>query len=231
MAIKIGGTTVIDNSRNVVAVSGTFSSTLVAVSGTFSSTVSSAATPTAPAHLATKQYVDDTAASSVGISVTSITVTTQSSIDFTGISSNVVEMVLTVYNLSNNNGSTTQYVRIGDSGGLETTGYSARCSNVNLGASPTLTQDYVTDRFPLYTKPSGNALGTAGSFILTRIGTAATTWTFSGNCASNNVASTGDFATSTTSGSKTLTGTLDRLSILPSGALFSGTAVLTMYSS
>ena len=135
---------------------------------------------------------------------------------WTGIPSDAVQIMI-VHNGWSQDASASQLIEIGDSGGLETAGYSqgqGYFGASNNGSGNTSNANWGNSYFNAAT----NAL--TGLIVLTRVGTTnewCCQWFF------NNISGTCGF----TLGNKTLSGTLDRVQIRPaSGNFDAGTASL-----
>jgi hypothetical protein len=128
--------------------------------------------------------------------------TSGTSVDFTGIPSWVKKITVMFQGVSTN-GTSDFLIQLGDSGGIETTGY--------LGASSAIGATVASTN---YTAGFGSAQNNAanlthGSFVITLF--ESNTWTIAGLVARSNFA-----GTITTAGSKTLSDTLDRIRITTS---------------
>jgi hypothetical protein len=145
--------------------------------------------------------------------------TSGTSKDFTDIPSWVKRITIAFANVSMSS-TDTLFVQIGDSGGLESTGYTSTGGHVINGAPSSAAIATVTTAFHVQTGQA--AQGFYGHMILTLL--ADTTWVMSvSGCISN-------YALVAGGGIKTLSGTLDRLRILPSGAnSFDAGSVNIMY--
>lgn len=134
---------------------------------------------------------------------------TGGSVDFTGIPSWVKKITVMISGLSVNAASTTNVrIQIGDSGGIEATGYTSSSYGTVLASSNaqgvTSTTGYVLNYAVL-----DSATNTYyGSVILTNL--SGNTWVASGTFHSANQGSY-------LAGTKTLSGTLDRLSVVTDG--------------
>jgi hypothetical protein len=122
-------------------------------------------------------------------------------VDFTGIPS-WVERITVMFNEVSTNGTSNWLIQLGDSGGIETTGYI--CVGTYLGALTTGTN---------FTAGFGLLFGTAGhvaqgTVVLTNLNT--NIWTVDGGLAGSGAAAGYIYSTS---GSKTLSSTLDRVRI------------------
>lgn len=147
---------------------------------------------------------DGSAVSGSGTLETEQATTSGTAFDFTGISSNVLRITVIFEDVSLN-GTDDLLVQIGDSGGIETTGYTA-----TSGASSS------TAGFIL--RSANAARVVSGHMIITQI--SGNTWIYSAVYRSD--ASTNSFG----GGHKTLSGTLDRLRLTRTGSnTFDGGAV------
>ena len=129
--------------------------------------------------------------------------TSGTSITFTGIPAGVKQITISFLAVSTD-GTGSKVVRIGDSGGIETADYAStgsRLSTTGVGS------EAVTGGFNINTTNVSNTL--QGSIILTLLNSSTNTWAAFGSFA--------DIAISNllflTAGTKSLTGTLDRVSI------------------
>jgi hypothetical protein len=143
-------------------------------------------------------------ASSVITSGTAVASTSGTSIDFTGIPS-WVKRITVMFNGVSTNGANAILIQLGDSGGVETSGY--------IGCGSTITSSG-TAGSTAYTTGFGlrktNAVDTRGGAVtLSTLGS--NVWVASG--VSNPDGSSLDFV----AGYKTLSGTLDRVRITTSG--------------
>ena len=133
---------------------------------------------------------------------TAVASTSGTSIDFTSIPSWVKRVTVMLSGVSTN-GTSINLIQIGDSGGIENTGYSG------VGTSITSTPGVI-----VAAQTAGFGIGGNNSAANTKNGDAVltmltgNTWTINGQFAFGNEART-DF----TAGSKTLSGTLDRIRI------------------
>lgn len=134
--------------------------------------------------------------------------TSGTSIDFTSIPSWVKRITVMLDNVSTN-GTDNWLVQIGDSGGIEATGYTGTAANVLNGASPVNAQ-YAGAGFVI---PSGGAANViTGSIVLTLL--TSTTWVATGTLALTNSANI-----FLTGGSKALSATLDRVRLTTTGGV------------
>ena len=130
---------------------------------------------------------------------------TGTSVDFTGIPAGV-KRVTVMFNGVSKSGSGLFDIRLGDSGGIEATGY---ISKTSLGDnSATYTASSTTGFTPAPDFLTANTVGIVGSYVFVNI--SGTTWIGTGNFCSDSAVSN---SSASSSGSKTLTGTLDRLSV------------------
>jgi hypothetical protein len=125
--------------------------------------------------------------------------------DFTGIPAGTRQIVVS-FNEVSLDGSDNILVQIGDSGGLETSGYLATGSSIinTTTASTNSAAGFVL-------RVSADAQVTSGSMILTLVDPATNTWVVSGTAKSNTN------TTQVLGGSKALSAELDRLRITRSG--------------
>lgn len=153
-----------------------------------------------------KVYSKDDAGVETNIGLTSATAVSASgtSIDFTGIPAGVKRITIMLANLSTN-GTSAKVVQIGDSGGVENTGY---LSNVTtLANASAVSSTNVTASFP-FVETSVAARAESGTLILSLLDSSSNTWVFLGQVGQN---SFGVHYLST--GSKALSATLDRVRI------------------
>lgn len=128
---------------------------------------------------------------------TEVASTSGTSIDFTGIPSWVTRIEVNFVGVSTN-GASNWLIQVGDSGGIETTGY--------LGSGSAGTPANFTTGYGL---PFGGAANTGhGTVVLTLQDAAQFTWVASGNVALSDAA-----AVAVTAGSKSLSAALDRVRI------------------
>ena len=132
--------------------------------------------------------------------------TSGTSIDFTGIPSWVKRITIMYIGVSTS-GTSTYLVQIGDSGGVEITGYS---SNGTTLATSTIGTANFTTGFAMGDTSSYSAAAThSGSFVLTLADASTNTWTGVGT-----IAAVGQIHNKTGAGSKALSpGPLDRVRI------------------
>jgi hypothetical protein len=141
--------------------------------------------------------LDGNNANTVGVinSRTAVASTSGTSIDFTGIPAGVKRITVMVSGVSTS-GTSIPLVQLGDSGGVETTGY-------NGSIISTAISSYAG--FPFYTSWTAATLAN-GIMILSLLDSATNTWTMN-----SNIAITG--AVGYAGGAKALSATLDRVRI------------------
>jgi len=139
-----------------------------------------------------------TFAKSILTSATAQASTSGTSIDFTGIPS-WVKRITVMFNGVSTNGTSNLLVQIGDDGGIEVTGYLSTSGYVNAGSQNTADS---TAGFLIWNGVASNALN--GAFRVCKV---------SGNSyvGDGTVSASPSFVSG--SGSKTLSGTLDRIRI------------------
>ena len=150
---------------------------------------------------------------------TAVNSTSGSSIDFTGIPSWVERITISLSNVSTN-GTSQPIFQIGDSGGIETTGYVTTYTNITATASASASS---TTGWQI---PSGSAVRVIqGALTLTLVNPATNTWV-----------GTGSFSTDTPQvgwncGIKPLSATLDRVRITTVGGtdLFDAGVINILY--
>jgi hypothetical protein len=131
---------------------------------------------------------------------TSQATTSGTSIDFTSIPSSI-KMITVMFNGVSTNGTSIILVQLGDSGGIETTGYVGASSYLDDAASAAATS--FTNGIAL------SAINTAGSTfngLITICNVSSNVWVASGNTSNPQIA-----RTNSASASKTLSGVLDRI--------------------
>jgi hypothetical protein len=132
---------------------------------------------------------------------TAVATTSGTSIDFTGIPSWVKKITVIFYGVSTNGTSGVQ-IQLGDSGGVETTGYSA--SGTAITGANTCGVTAFTSGFVML----GSLAGSTRSGLLTIANVATNVWIASGTFDEANATAAGH-----TQGFKNLSGTLDRVRI------------------
>ena len=138
------------------------------------------------------------------VSGTAVASTSGTSIDFTSIPS-WVKRITVMFSGVSTNGSSVKQIQIGDSGGIETTGYSASSAYFNTSGSFNNIQ--ATSGFIINSVVATDAI--AGSFIISCLDTTTNTWTINGSAATGNTAT----ALLLSGGAKSLSSTLDRVRI------------------
>ena len=138
---------------------------------------------------------------------TAVASTSGTSIDFTSIPT-WVKRVTVMFNAVSFNATTTPIVQLGDSGGIENTGYSGVAGTISTTANTTNGQSSTTSGILLYSGTIAAAEFVTGSLTISLLGSNA--WVFSGNVFSGGRATT-------LSGAKTLTDTLTQVRITTTG--------------
>jgi hypothetical protein len=146
--------------------------------------------------------------------------TSGTAINFTGIPSWVKRITVMFAGVSTS-GSNFIDIQIGDSGGIETTGYTGAQTNI-IGGS-TGGGNYSGDAFEL--RYNGTVYTFSGHFVLTLLNSATNLWVGSGV----HGISSGLAAMFFSAGQKTLSATLDRLSISAGGDTFDAGSINIMY--
>lgn len=141
---------------------------------------------------------------------TSQTSTSGTSIDFTSIPSWVKRITVSFVGVSTN-GTSLPMVQVGDSGGVETSGYSGAVTN--MAAGPAITASSHGAGFTLAATIAA-ADTVHGAITLTLADAATNAWTASGTFGFGNVS-----GTSVLGGSKSLSSTLDRVRITTVGGV------------
>jgi hypothetical protein len=136
---------------------------------------------------------------------TSAASTSGTSIDFTSIPS-WVKRVTVMFDGVSTNGTSAPQIQIGDSGGIETTGYI--CSNSVIVASVGTANFTTGFGIGVSTGQWGATRVFGGSITLTLLNLATNTWSASGSVGSSDIA-----AMYVTAGAKSLSATLDRVRI------------------
>jgi hypothetical protein len=133
--------------------------------------------------------------------------TSGTSIDFTSIPSWVKKITINFAGVSTS-GTSNPIIQIGDSGGVEATGYLGASTALSNGATVNVL-NYTTG-YGVNSATAGNLLH--GSITLSQLSASAFTWVASGSLSTSNSA-----ALVTTSGSKSLSAALDRVRITTAG--------------
>lgn len=135
---------------------------------------------------------------------TAVASTSGTSIDFTSIPSWVKRITVMLSGVSTNGSSVVQ-VQLGDSGGVETTGYTAMVSNVQTTSNTTRGVTATTGFILQHASSAAEVI--QGAVVLCLLGS--NTWVCNGALYN----SAGTTAVNTPSGSKALSDTLDRIRI------------------
>jgi hypothetical protein len=136
---------------------------------------------------------------------TPVATTSGTSIDFTGIPSGVKQIVINFRQVSTN--STSYYlIQLGDSGGIETTGYSSR--SVQFASGGTAQFDASTNGYISNVNRNATAVLASGSITLTLENATSNTWVATGMLIDT---SSSECAMNT--GNKSLSAVLDRVRI------------------
>jgi hypothetical protein len=152
------------------------------------------------------------------VSGTSQATTSGTSKDFTGIPSWVKRITVMFYGVSTN-GSSVVTVRLGTSGGIESTGYLGIAAN---NGTTTTAYTYLSDGFSVM-QSSGPGVVFYGQMIISAMG--GNIWTATGS-----VGRTDNTFIGSTQGGKTLSGTLTQLQITtPAGDTFDAGSVNILY--
>ena len=170
--------------------------------GTTKATVSSSG-------LAIGQYNPSTSLITSGTAVAS---TSGTSIDFTSIPSWVKRITVMFDGVSWNN-TVSPLIQLGDSGGVETTGYNCITGGTSTAASASALQS--TTGFNLFNGWAASDIF-YGSIIFSLLNASTNTWAAQGNFSTD--ATVNDWAVYT-SGTKSLSATLDRVRITSSAAI------------
>ena len=130
--------------------------------------------------------------------------TSGTSIDFTGIPS-WVKRITVMFSGVSTSGSSYTIIQLGDSGGVETTGYRGSLTSINAGGGGA--PELITSGFGVNRSGSASAL-LNGCVTINLLDATNKIWAAAGNISDSNVAF-GNY----TSGAKTLSDTLDRIRI------------------
>ena len=141
------------------------------------------------------------------VSGTTITLTNQTAPDFTSIP-NWVKRITVMFNGVSTNSTGIPLIQLGASGGYETTGYAA---SATILTSVVISASYTTGFGLVQQNAAADTLN--GAVVLTLLNPSANTWTASGNFGYA-ASRTG---TSVMAGSKSLSGTLDRVRLFIDG--------------
>ena len=140
------------------------------------------------------------------VSATAVASTSGTSIDFTGIPS-WVKKVTVLWNGVSTNGTSNPIIQLGDSGGIEATGYLGAASNMATGVA---TQNFTTGFGVFGTSGWTAARVVYGGLIISKID--GNTWVASGTWAASD-----DNQVGVTSGAKALSDTLTQVRITTVG--------------
>jgi len=127
---------------------------------------------------------------------------TGTSVDFTGIPSWVKRVTVMLSGLSTN-GTSQPMFQLGDSGGVETTGYATTTTSITTAANAATVY---TNGWQIYTANASRI--TQGNIVFSLLDASTNTWVGSGQFVTTDVASV-----QMCSGSKSLSSTLDRVRI------------------
>lgn len=163
--------------------------------------------------------IDATVASTS--SWTKVTIDLSTTTTITGIPSGVDEIRINFNNATFSSGTGRAFLRIGDSGGIESSGY----ETIFVPFNSTTDDDGNTSYFPCSPSASAGFFSGAGDMTLLRVGET-NTWTFT--CTGVNMSSFVSISAITSFGKKTLTGVLDRIAFGNSGGTTNG-GTLTIY--
>jgi hypothetical protein len=133
--------------------------------------------------------------------------TSGTSIDFTSIPSWVKRITVMFHNVSTS-GTSQPYLQLGDSGGVEDTGYVSGVGSISTAASTTSGSITVTAAFPLYTGSTTAASTINGNVILSNL--SGNIWTASASLLSGS-------RTTVMGGSKELSATLTQVRLTTAG--------------
>jgi hypothetical protein len=146
--------------------------------------------------------------------------TSGTSINFTGIPADVFRITIMLSGVSQNGAVDELGVQVGDSGGLETTGYTSNvCRIINAGNPST---NSATTKFQV-TSTIDAATVVSGHITITRLGTG-TDWI----CSSTLIDSDNTHI-HTSAGIKSLSGVLDRISLISDGGTFDAGSMNIIY--
>jgi len=154
-----------------------------------------------------------------GFTVSTTAASSQASVTETGIPSTATMIVVSLHAASAS-GTGAWTMTIGDSGGLETTGYQSGI--FHLDDAPTLNDWTSTSSFRLTILPNSADL-VSGNIILTLVDSSNNTWAYQSTLSDDQ----GSLALWVASGSKSLSGTLDRVDFNPSGNFDAGTVSIS----
>lgn len=136
------------------------------------------------------------------VSGTAVASTSGTAIDFTGIPS-WVKRITVMFSGVSTNGTSQPMLQLGDSGGVETTGYATTTANLTTVAN---SATVYTNGWQLFVSNASRI--TQGNIVFSLLDASTNTWSGNGQFATTDVASIG-----WCSGTKSLSGTLDRVRI------------------
>jgi hypothetical protein len=151
-----------------------------------------------PTQQSVKAYTD-TKTAAVITRRTAVATTSGTSVDFTGIPSTVKRITVILDGISTN-GSDNLYIQLGDSGGVESTGYDSDVSN--RGGDTSETTGFIITR--------SSSASSICNGIVTICNCTGNTWISSANVSVSSIVNS-------SAGSKTLSATLDRIRITGGG--------------
>ncbi len=134
------------------------------------------------------------------VSGTAVTLTTQTSVDFTGIPSTAKRITI-MFAGASLSGTSSPLIQIGDAGGIESTGYIYTGSSITNAANPSVTS--YTTGFAIRSATASNPI--SGHMIITLLGSNLWVASYNGKNDTNTV--------STGAGDKTLSDTLTQVRI------------------
>jgi len=164
--------------------------------------------------LATQQSIKaytDTKVSASFVRGTAVATTSGTSVDFTGIPSTVKRITVILDRVSTN-GSNNLYIQLGDTDGIETTGYDSDVST--RGGDTAVTTGFILTR--------SSASSSICNGIVTICNCTGNTWISSGNVVESSTVNS-------STGSKSLSATLDRIRLDGGGNTFDAGQVNIMY--
>ena len=163
-----------------------------------------------PTQQSVKAYTD-TKVAAVITKGTAVATTSGTSVDFTGIPSTVKRITVILDRVSTN-GSNNLYIQLGDTDGIETTGYDSDVST--RGGDTAVTTGFILTR--------SSASSSICNGIVTICNCNGNTWISSGNVVESSTVNS-------STGSKSLSATLDRIRINGGGDTFDAGQVNIMY--
>jgi hypothetical protein len=163
-----------------------------------------------PTQQSVKAYTD-TKVAAVITRGTAVATTSGTSVDFTGIPSTVKRITVILDRVSTN-GSNNLYIQLGDTDGIETTGYDSDVST--RGGDTAVTTGFILTR--------SSASSSICNGIVTICNCTGNTWISSGNVVESSTVNS-------STGSKSLSATLDRIRLNGGGNTFDAGQVNIMY--